>query len=224
MSGRWKVAALGALLAVAAIASYVLVPRFTTVTVEADFTSTTGLYVGDDVRIMGVDVGKVTSIDPRGDHSVVSFSFDSSYSVPAQANAVIVSQSLVAYRFVQLAPAYTGGDTMHSGAHIPLDRTAVPVEWDKVKEQLARLTGALGPAEADTAGPLGDLVSAADANLAGEGANLHTTLTALSDAVKTLSDGRTDLFAVVRNLQIFVSALSQSGQQIVQFNQRLASV
>jgi phospholipid/cholesterol/gamma-HCH transport system substrate-binding protein len=224
MTGRWKVTIVVAAVVLMAVASYVLVPRFTTISVEADFTSTTGLYVGDDVRIMGVDVGTIESIEPRGDHTVVRFSVDSSYSIPAQANAVIVSQSLVASRFVQLAPAYTGGDRMSTGAHIPLERTAVPVEWDKVKEQLARVAGALSPAENDTAGPLGDLVNAADANLSGRGENLHTTLDQLSEALKTLSDGRTDLFAIVRNLQIFVSALAQSGQQIVQFNDRLASV
>ncbi|WP_261560885.1 MCE family protein, partial [Frankia tisae] len=72
--------------------------------------------------------------------------------------------------------------------------------------------------------PLGALVDAADANLRGQGQNLATTVVQLSDALKTLSDGRTDLFAVVRNLQVFVSALSASGQQIVHFNDSMASV
>ncbi|MGU3432529.1 MCE family protein [Actinomycetes bacterium M1A6_2h] len=227
MTGRWKVLVVAGSVVVLAVASYMLVPRLTTITIEADFVSTTGLYVGDDVRIMGVDVGKIESIDPRGDHSAVTMSVDKSYSVPAEASALLVSQSLVASRFVQLAPAYTGGDTMEDKAHIPIARTAVPVEWDKIKEQLARLSGALSPTEADgtgSKGPLGDLVDAADSNLENRGESLRDTLTQLSSALKTLSDGRTDLFAIVRNLQIFVSALSQSGQQIVQFNSRLASV
>lgn len=42
--------------------------------------------------------------------------------------------------------------------------------------------------------------------------------------MRVLSDGRTDLFATIRNLQVFVGALSNSNEQIVQFGGRLASV
>ncbi|MFC8177263.1 MCE family protein [Rhodococcus sp. NPDC057297] len=221
---RWQLAAIGIGLAILAAVSYTVVPALNTTTIVAQFPSTTGLYVGDDVKVMGVDVGTVGSIEPRGDHSDVELQIDSSYSVPADALAVIVSHSLVASRFVQLTPPYTGGSTMVDGQHIPMSRTAVPVEWDQIKAQLSRLADAVGTAAPDGRAPLGALVDAADANLRGEGQNLGATVAQLSDALKTLSDGRTDLFAVVRNLQVFVSALSASGQQIVNFNDSMASI
>ncbi|KZF12542.1 MAG: MCE family protein [Rhodococcus sp. (in: high G+C Gram-positive bacteria)] len=225
MTGRrWQVALIGVGLAVLAVVSYTVVPRMTTTSIVVEFASTTGLYVGDDVRIMGVDVGTVASIEPRGDHAEVQLRVDSSRPVPADAIAVIVSHSLVASRFVQLAPAYTGGPMIDDGQRIPISRTAVPVEWDQIKAQLSRVADALGTAAPDQQAPLGALVDAADANLRGQGQNLATTLVQLSDALKTLSDGRTDLFAVVRNLQVFVSALSASGQQIVNFNDSMASI
>ncbi|WP_042574404.1 MCE family protein [Rhodococcus sp. MEB064] len=217
-------------LVVAATASYAIVPRFTSVAVTAEFANTTGLYVGDDVRLMGVTIGSVTSIEPRGDHAEVGLRYDSSYSIPADAKAVIVSQSVVASRFVQLAPAYDGGDTLRSADTIPLDRTAVPVEWDRITEQLARVSetlapqGPTGPDSVDAARPLGALVDAVDANIGGRGQDIRTTLTQLSDAMRTLSDGRTDLYSLVRNLQVFVSALAASDQQIVTFNETMASV
>ncbi|MDI9896861.1 MCE family protein [Rhodococcus sp. IEGM 1381] len=221
---RWQLAAIAVGVAVLAAVSYTVVPRLTTTSVVAEFASTTGLYVGDDVKIMGVDVGSVSSIEPRGDHVDVELQVESSYSVPSEALAVIVSQSLVASRFVQLTPPFTGGSTMEDGQRIPISRTAVPVEWDQIKAQLARVADALGTAAPDGRAPLGALVDAADANLRGQGQNLATTVVQLSDALKTLSDGRTDLFAVIRNLQVFVSALSASGQQIVDFNDSMASV
>ncbi|MGB3771064.1 MAG: MCE family protein [Rhodococcus sp. (in: high G+C Gram-positive bacteria)] len=221
-----------AFLVVATAVSYLVVPRFTAVTVTADFTNTTGLYVGDDVRLMGVSIGKVESIEPRGDHAEVELSYDSSYAIPADAKAVIVSQSVVASRFVQLAPAYTGGETMQSSDHIPMGRTAVPVEWDRITEQLARVSDALAPRgeagtgqNADpTARPLGALIDAVDDNVSGRGESIANTLGQLSDAMRTLSDGRTDLYALVRNLQVFVSALASSDRQIVVFNNSMASV
>lgn len=218
----WLVIGVGlaALLAI----SYAVVPRVTSIVVEADFTSTTGLYPGDDVRVMGVTVGRVESITPGPAANRVRMRVERSQPIPADADAIIVSQSLVAARFVQLAPAHTGGDTLDDGALIPLSRTAVPVEWDQMTEQLNRLAAALAPHDGDTAGPAGELVDALDATLDGQGADLHSTLIQLSDAMRILSDGRTDLFATVRNLQVFVSALSRSDQQIVEFNTRMATV
>ena len=46
----------------------------------------------------------------------------------------------------------------------------------------------------------------------------------LSATMHTLSEGRTDLFSTIRNLQAFVTALSSSNEQIVQFSGHLASV
>lgn len=209
---------------VAAALSYIIVPRLTTITITAEFENTNGLYEGDDVRVMGVTVGDVTSIRPDGDRVNVTLSVDNSQPIPADAKAVVISQSLVAARFVQLAPAYTSGATMASGDRIPLSRTAVPVEWDQIKEQLSTLTEALGPSATDPVGPLGELTANAAANLDGQGESLNHTLTALSDAMTTLSDGRSDLFGAVRNLSVFVSALSASGQQIVSFNNRMSTV
>ncbi len=53
---------------------------------------------------------------------------------------------------------------------------------------------------------------------------MRNTLRELSETMRTLSDGRTDLFSTIRNLQTFVAALSSSNEQIVQFEGRLASV
>ena len=59
---------------------------------------------------------------------------------------MIVAPNLVAARYVQLTPAYeSSGPTMPDGAVIPVERTAVPVEWDEVKAQLTRLATELGP-------------------------------------------------------------------------------
>ncbi|MFZ2173761.1 MAG: MCE family protein [Rhodococcus sp. (in: high G+C Gram-positive bacteria)] len=212
------------LLAGIAVASFAIVPGTNNTTVHVEFTSTAGLYVGDEVRVMGVRVGSVETIEPRGESVDVTLSLDGDRKIPADAKAAIVSQSLVSARFIQLAPAYTDGDTLADGDSIPLDRTAVPVEWDEIKEQLSTLVTTLGPNQAHANGVVGDVVGAAAANLDGQGATLNRTLTDLSTAMEALSDGRSNLFDTIRNLHVFVSALASSGEQIVQFNGRLAAV
>lgn len=216
--------AAAALVVALVAAGYFAYISLTRNTVVAQFSSTTGLYAGDDVRVLGVNVGKVRSIDPHGDEATVTMDIDSDVAIPADAKAVIIAQSLVSARFVQLTPVYSGGPTLADDAVIPLERTAVPVEWDEIKTELTKLSTALGPDGVDDQGPAGRFIDTAADNLDGNGDSLRATLAELSDTMRVLSDGRTDLFATIRNLQAFVTALSNSNEQIVQFGGRLASV
>ncbi|SUA75908.1 virulence factor Mce family protein [Nocardia otitidiscaviarum] len=222
---RWTWAvALVALIAVVGVLAYPAVSRIGKTQITAYFPSTSGLYAGDQVRVLGVRVGTIDSVDPGADRVTVRMTIDRGVDLPADAKAVIVSPSLVSARFVQLAPAYTGGDKLADGDTIPIERTAIPVEWDDIKTELSKLATTLGPVGDDEQGSFGRFVDTAADNLDGNGAAFRDTLRELSSALTTLSDGRTDLFATIRNLQQFVDVLSKSNDQIVQFGGRLASV
>lgn len=190
----------------------------------AYFTQTKGLYVGDDVEMLGVRVGKVTAIQPQPGQVRVDFTYDADHPVPADAKAIIMAPSVVPVRNMTLTPVYRGGPRLPDGGVIPVSRTAVPVEWDDIKQQLNQLTSALGPQGANSNGALTNLLNTSAANLAGQGTAMNDTLRELSEAMATINDGGDDLFATVRNLQVFVDALSSSDAQVVQFNNRLASV
>ncbi|EUA87167.1 mce related family protein [Mycobacterium ulcerans str. Harvey] len=123
--------------------------------VVAYFENSNGVFTGDEVRILGVPVGKITSIEPQPESVKVSFWYDSKYIVPADAKAAILSPTLVTSRAIQLTPAYTGGPAMSDNAVIPRQRTAVPVEWDDVRAQLAKLTKELQPTEPAASAPWG---------------------------------------------------------------------
>lgn len=200
------------------------VPWAPRVTYTAEFASARGLYEGDEVRVMGVPVGRVTGIEPRGDRVVVDLEVDRDQPLPADVDAVVMSPTLVAARFVQLSPPYTGGPTTEPGATIGLAHTAVPVEWNELVTQLHRLSGTLGPAPGDATGPAGRAVAAADDVLSGRGDDLRDTVRRLRAALQTVSDGRDDLFGTVRNLETFTTAMEHSGEQIVAFNEVMAAV
>lgn len=193
-------------------------------TYVAEFTATQGIYEGDSVRVLGVEVGTIASIESDADVSRVEMQIDDDVDVPADANALLVAQSLVAERFIQLTPVYEGGPTMEEGGVIGVDRTAVPVEWDAVKEQLMKLSEAVGPSEDDPEGALAGVVESGDELLDGNGERFNRTLEELSSTMSVMSDGREDLFSTVQNLQMFVTALSESEEEIVSFGNRLASV
>lgn len=178
--------------------------------VVAYFPSATGLYEGDPVKVMGVVVGKVKSVTPSGDRVRVELEIDSQ-PIPAEARAAIIAPSLVSERFVQIAPAYTSGKKLRSGGVIPLDRTAIPVSFDDVKRELTELATALGPALGDEqkTGSLNQAIRALDANLSPAAATqFQDSLAAMRGATASLAAGGEDLFATLRNLNVFVKNLS----------------
>lgn len=192
--------------------------------VTAYFHNTTGMYVGDRVKILGVEVGRITSIHPDGERVRVEFEYDNDYPVPADAKAAVVAPTLVTGRYIQLAPAYTGGPTLADGDEIPLDRTAVPVEFDEVKKQVVKLSEDAGRTPENPDGSLNEFVSSTARTLNGTGAALHDSLTDLSDAATTLAAGGEDLFGTVASLQRFTTALAANDEQIRSFSDELASV
>jgi phospholipid/cholesterol/gamma-HCH transport system substrate-binding protein len=192
--------------------------------ITAYFENSNGLFAGDDVRILGVPVGKVDTIEPEPTRAKVTFWVDRRYPIPADANAVILSPQLVTGRAIQLTPAYTGGAAMASGTVIPQQRTAVPVEWDDVRTQLQRLTKLLQPTEPGGVSTLGAFINTAADNLRGQGADIRETVVKLSQALGTLGQHSDDIFATFTNLSTLVSALHDSAGLLEQLNANMASV
>ncbi len=224
--GRKPAVLISAAVALVAVLGAAIVwwPSSDQVTVTAHLSSAVGLYPGSDVRILGVKVGKVLSVTPDGASDTVRLEYDGKYRVPADAQAAVVSPSLVSDRYLQLLPAYTGGAAMRSGADIPLARTAVPVELDQVTGNLDQLTKALGPNGANSGGALSDLLDTASKNLDGNGQRINDTIANLSQATATLAGGKDDLFTTVKNLQSFTSTLAANDPQVRTLNTELASV
>jgi phospholipid/cholesterol/gamma-HCH transport system substrate-binding protein len=188
------------------------------------FPSTDGVYAGDEVRVLGVPVGKIDNVDPQDGKVRVELHVDGSVKIPKNAKAVIVAPSLVSSRYIQLTPRYTGGVTLADGASIALKDTAVPVEWDDIKEQLNNLAVALGPKGVNKNGALSELVNAGAQALDGQGSTINQTIADLSKAVGVLDSGADNAFSVVRNLQVFVAALAESDGQMSEFIENLDAV
>jgi phospholipid/cholesterol/gamma-HCH transport system substrate-binding protein len=216
---------LAVLLAVSiALAAYLVWPGRAGTKIVGYFTSAVGLYPGDQIRIVGVPVGTIESIEPRPEYVKITMSVDRDVKVPADARAVIMSPNLVAARFIQLAPGYTSGPVLPDGATIALSKTAVPVEWDEVKASLTDLAKQLSPAAGQLQGPLGKVINQAADTFTGNGDSFRASLRELSQAAGRLGDSRTDIFGTVKNLQVLVDALSSSNEQIVSFAGHVASV
>ncbi|WP_166909269.1 MCE family protein [Mycobacterium sp. DL440] len=193
--------------------------------IAAVFASATGIYPGDDVRVAGVKVGTIKSITPSGDHANFTLDIDRGVPIPADVKAVVVASNLISARYVQLTPGYEdSGPTLADGSTIPLERTAVPVEWDEVKAQLTRLASDLGPHGGVDGTSMGRFIESTANAMEGNGDKLRQTLAQLSTLGRVLGAGSSNIVDTVKNLQIFVTALRDSNAQIVQFEDRFATL
>jgi phospholipid/cholesterol/gamma-HCH transport system substrate-binding protein len=180
----------------------------------AYFQKAVGIYPNSDVDILGVKVGSVIRAVPQGNMVRVTFTYDGKYKIPAGADAVIVSPSLVADRYIQLTPVYRGGPALADGASIPQSRTAVPVEPDQANSAMSSLAQALGPNGANKQGALNSLIHTGAQNLQGQGYNFHQTIQNASAAAQALADNSGNFAETVTNLNQFTSSLAANDQQV----------
>jgi virulence factor Mce-like protein len=208
------------------VGSLLVVPQFgePMLRLTAHFDRVVGLYVGSDVRILGVRIGEVTAITPTGDDVRVQMRYSARYHIPADAQVMLIPPSIVSDRYVQFTPAYGTGPSLPDGADIPRDRTSAPLETDDVYRALSDFLGALGPNGANASGAFSDLIHTAREALQGNGENLQQTLDGLSKVASALADQRQDLFSTLDNLQKFTSMLASVDAQLRSLNTQLATV
>ncbi|SFP51761.1 virulence factor Mce family protein [Amycolatopsis arida] len=227
-SSRWATVArwlaLGCVVVLLAAAGYVLLGGTERHRVTAYFDSAVGVYPGSDVRVLGVAVGTIDEVRPEGTRVVVTMRLDSDVPVPADASAVVVTPSVVADRYVQLTPRYSGGERLADGAVIPLERTATPVELDELYESLREITTVLGPDGANADGALSEMLEQGAQVLSGNGKPMSDTLARLAEATRTLSGSQEDLFGTVDNLQEFTAMLAGNDGRVEEVTKQLASI
>lgn len=217
--------AIAAVVAVALVAALLLLflPGGGTKKVTADFPRTISLYEGSDVKILGVAVGKVDKVTPMGTKVRVEMSYDADQKVPADAEAAVVSPSIVGDRYVQFTPVYTGGPVMADNATLGTDRTSTPLELDEIFGSLNQLNIALGPEGANKDGALTRLLDTTARNFGGQGVQFNETLTNLGKLTKTLANNKDELFDTTTQIGEFVETLSRNDDTVRRFNDSLAA-
>lgn len=206
----WLIALIVVIALALAAVLYLGFSRLGRTTISATFNDAVGISEGTDVRILGVTVGSVDEVIPQGDTVLVRLHVKRGVEIPADANAVQVTPSVVPDRNIQLTPAYSGGPVMESGTHLPLERTATPVEVDRLYASVQELTAALGPDGANRDGALDQFVESSAETLGDNGAALGRSIEELSRASVTLADSSQDISSTIVNLQEFVTMLAEN--------------
>jgi phospholipid/cholesterol/gamma-HCH transport system substrate-binding protein len=107
---------------------------------HAQFSEAAGLDVGNEVRIAGVKVGKVTNIALEGAHVLVTFRAKNA-DIGDQSTASIEIKTLLGEKYLSIDPA--GNKPLESDSAIPLERTVAPYDVVQAFNQLSTTVGEL---------------------------------------------------------------------------------
>lgn len=226
MNRRALVAIGAAALTAAAAATVIGVTRAgnESFTVTAQFEDTVGLYQGNAVSILGMPVGKVTSIVPKGTYIEVKLDINHGVNVPADVQAVTVSTSILTDRHIELTPAYQTGPKLKNGDVVGLGRTRTPVEFDRTLSMVDKLSSALN-GDSKGGGPVADLLNLGDQMATRSGPELKTTLDQLSQALRLGSDkgaqSKKDIQTIVKSLSELTQSANDNDTTIREFGANL---
>ncbi|SFR29962.1 phospholipid/cholesterol/gamma-HCH transport system substrate-binding protein [Lentzea waywayandensis] len=104
----------------------------------ADFSEAAGLVPGNEVRVAGVKVGKVTKVKLNGDKVRVTFKVKDAW-VGDRTTAMIRIKTLLGQKFVALDPQ--GTQPLSPGNPIPKERTLAPYDVNEAFNGLATTVG-----------------------------------------------------------------------------------
>lgn len=93
----------------------------------ADFRDGSGLYKGNKVLLLGVEIGTVTAVINKPDHVEVDFEIPSDMDLPADVGAASYSQSVITNRSIELTRSWSEGPKFIGNQCISIENTRTPV-------------------------------------------------------------------------------------------------
>jgi ABC-type transporter Mla subunit MlaD len=103
--------------------------------VKVPFTEASQLAEQSDVRISGVDVGKVESIElgPEGKEAIALLNIDDKYApLRASTRAMLRTKTLLGETYVELTPGASGEPALQDGAELPSAQVTESVQLDEI--------------------------------------------------------------------------------------------
>lgn len=197
---------------VAAGALWYLRPK-PVLTVTAMFAHTEGLFAGNEVNILGVPIGTVEAVEPRGDAVAVTMTLPTDTELPANVQAWVVVPSVISDHVVELSP-YRGGAKLTDGSRIPASRTHSPIRWDQLMESLDSVLAAFGPDGANSDGALGAMLDSSARALEGTGDELSGAVRSISQASGVLASNSGDISALLDSANQLIGLLAENSSTL----------
>ncbi len=215
MTGLWATAAkFGAFALAAVLLLVVLLNTMShgligdTRSFSAEFSDVSGLRVGDDVRVAGVRVGRVQSIEVSENGADVGFELEKDQPLLASTRMVMRYQNLLGQRYLALVQSGKRGAELDDGATVPLDRTDPGFDLTELLNGFRPLFEVLRP------GDVNQLASSVVQVLQGEGGTVEQLLQQTTELTTYVADRDAVIGEVLTNLTPVLEHLQGRGTEI----------
>ncbi|WP_432126737.1 MCE family protein [Streptomyces sp. bgisy082] len=165
---------------------------------SADFTEAAGLDEGDEVRIAGVKVGKVTGVALDGPKVKVTFEVGDAW-VGDRSTAAIAIKTLLGEKYLALDPL--GSAAQDPGTRIPRSRTTSPYDVTQAFQDLS------GTADALDTEKLAESFETISDTFKNSPPHVRNAATGLSELSRSVSKRDTELARLLENSKKFTKTL-----------------
>lgn len=180
-----------------------------TETYSATFTDVMGVRVGDDVRMAGVRVGRIDSIEFEPDYQArLVLRIEKRQRLTDTTRALVRYQNLIGQRYIALLPGEEKGAEVAPGSHIPVERTEPSFDVSALLSGFEPLFSVLQP---DQINSLSDTLIQA---LQGDGVSLSALITQAAELATTFGERDEILGAVITNLSSVIAGLANRSQEL----------
>jgi phospholipid/cholesterol/gamma-HCH transport system substrate-binding protein len=189
-------------------------------TYYASFSESGGLKPNDEVRIAGVRVGKVESVELDGDHVRVTFRVKTDSDFGTETGAAIRVKTLLGAMYLALQPA--GHGQLGAGSDIPVERTSSPydvvdafsglastsekIDTDRLARSLTTLADLTRNTPDEFRNAL-DGVSRLSSNIAARDGQINSLLKNLDRVSTVLNDRDDDIIGLMKDSDVLFRAL-----------------
>ena len=165
-----------------------------------------------DVKVRGVIVGEITSIDSDGSGAVIEMAMSPDFlpTIPSNTTATLIPKTLFGERYVSLSiPPGASPRPLQEGDTIAQDRSSNATETEQVLNNLLPVLTAVQPEK------LSDTLGAVSQALSGRGEQLGNTLVLLNQYVEGLNPSLPDLQANLRALAPTADIYNQASPDLI---------
>ena len=181
-----------------------------TVSYTADFTDANGLRSGNDVRLFGVRIGRVQSVELTDAHAVVTFDMEKGHPMYANNTLAIRFLNLTGQRYLDVQQADVPTGNVDPGATIGIEHTVPAFDITTLFNGLQPVLAELTPAD------LNQFATSLLAVIEGDGTGLGPALDAIETLSKYTTDRQAMLSTLVRNLSTVAQEIGgRSGNAMV---------
>jgi phospholipid/cholesterol/gamma-HCH transport system substrate-binding protein len=175
---------------------------------DAEFSDVSGLRVGDDVRVAGVRVGRVESIEVSEAGAMVGFQLEKDQPLLDTTRMVMRYQNLLGQRYLALVQTGKRGGELKDGATVPLARTDPGFDLTELLNGFRPLFEVLKPADVN------QLASSLVQVLQGEGGTVEQLLQQTTQLTTFVADRDAVIGDVLQNLTPVLEHLEGRGTEI----------